>query len=428
MNLLRVHLVCALLAGASAAQSTPLSHNLYCPPGLADDAGAAGCIGASTVPRAGFLYPLGADFFVTPQGRVGLGTTSPATHLDVRGPGGNDSTLRLLTNGTTGAGGILLQRPGGVAVDWALSYESGSKRDFLIHDNVSQRTRFRIDLAGVVSCDRFSVGEGSSGLQFRSFGSTLVVAFGAPGAPAGALLEFDANTIELLRQTEFLYGATFGNSASIQFTERDEIAPSPPMIYMLEDGTANFDRMVLAHSEAFPDWGLRYDDDEDAFHFLGAGNGVMAVKLHSSQGKVGIEQSNPSNILTIQQGSPTDPIADAWTMYSSRRWKENVEPIEDGLGLVRRLRGVTFDWKESGEHDLGMIAEEVGEVLPELVAYEENGVDAQSIDYARLTAVLVEAVKEQDAQLADQAAELSELRGTVEDLLVRLAALEAGPR
>ena len=60
-----------------------------------------------------------------------------------------------------------------------------------------------------------------------------------------------------------------------------------------------------------------------------------------------------------------------------------------------------------------MIAEEVGEVIPELVAYEENGVDAKSVDYARLTALLIEAVKEQQAQI-------SELKGQLEVLKANL--------
>jgi len=60
---------------------------------------------------------------------------------------------------------------------------------------------------------------------------------------------------------------------------------------------------------------------------------------------------------------------------------------------------VTFDWKDDGHHDVGLIAEEVGGVLPELVEYEENGVDAKSVDYARLTAVLIQAVKEQQSEI-----------------------------
>jgi len=115
---------------------------------------------------------------------------------------------------------------------------------------------------------------------------------------------------------------------------------------------------------------------------------------------VGIGTTSPTNILTIVQNSSTDPIADAWTTYSSRRWKINIKPIEGALNKVKKLRGVYFNWKESGEHDIGMIAEEVGEVIPEVVDYEENGKDAKSLDYARLVAVLVEAIKEQEQKIS----------------------------
>jgi hypothetical protein len=56
---------------------------------------------------------------------------------------------------------------------------------------------------------------------------------------------------------------------------------------------------------------------------------------------------------------------------------------------------VTYDWKADGKHHIGLIAEEVGEVLPEIVTYEENGIDDLAVDYARLVAVLIEATKEQ---------------------------------
>ncbi len=95
------------------------------------------------------------------------------------------------------------------------------------------------------------------------------------------------------------------------------------------------------------------------------------------------------------QSSSTDHIADAWTNYSSERWKENIQPIEDALNKVKVLRGVSFDWKADGKHDIGMITEELGGVIPEVVVYEDNGKDEQSLDYARLVAVLVEAIKEQ---------------------------------
>jgi hypothetical protein len=118
-----------------------------------------------------------------------------------------------------------------------------------------------------------------------------------------------------------------------------------------------------------------------------------------------------TNILHIQQDSPTDPIADAWTIYSSRRWKKNIEPIDGALEKVERLRGVSFEWETNDKHDIGMIAEEVGEVVPEVVAYEENGRDAKSIDYGRLTAILVEAVKELKAENDNLRSRIEKLEG-----------------
>jgi len=142
-------------------------------------------------------------------------------------------------------------------------------------------------------------------------------------------------------------------------------------------------------------------------------------------GDVGIGTATPSNILTVQQGSATDPIADAWTTYSSRRWKKNIKPIRGALGMVERLRGVTFDWKKNDKHDIGLIAEEVGEVIPEVVAYEENGVDAKSVDYARLVAVLIQAVKEQQTQIDEQQTQIAKLSKSNERLADRLAQIEA---
>ncbi|MCI0513022.1 tail fiber domain-containing protein [candidate division KSB1 bacterium] len=133
-------------------------------------------------------------------------------------------------------------------------------------------------------------------------------------------------------------------------------------------------------------------------------------------GAVGIGTTNPTRIFTINQGSGR-PIADAWDTYSSRRWKTNIQPLQHALAQVQQLQGVRFNWKENGQADIGLIAEEVGKVVPEVVTYEANGVDAQSVDYARLVSVLIEAVKEQQQQIQTQQA-------TIEHLLKRVSALE----
>lgn len=128
------------------------------------------------------------------------------------------------------------------------------------------------------------------------------------------------------------------------------------------------------------------------------------------ESNVGIGTTSPGNILTVVQSSSTDPIADAWTTYSSIRWKEHIVPLSGALNKIEQLRTVYFDWKQTRQRDLGMIAEEVGKVLPEVVAYEPNGKDAKSIDYGRLTAVLVQAIKEQQAQIKELQQEIAALK------------------
>jgi len=85
---------------------------------------------------------------------------------------------------------------------------------------------------------------------------------------------------------------------------------------------------------------------------------------------------------------------------SSLALKTNVRTLENAVETVNRLRGVRFSWKESGNPAVGLIAEEVDEVVPEVVAHE--GGKAKGVNYASLVAVLVEAVKEQQATIQEE--------------------------
>jgi hypothetical protein len=145
-------------------------------------------------------------------------------------------------------------------------------------------------------------------------------------------------------------------------------------------------------------------------------------------GNVGIGTTTPSNIVTVVRNSTTDPIADAWVTYSSKRWKTNIQTIQEALEKVRQLRGVTYDWKDGGKHDIGLIAEEVGKIVPEIVVYEKNGQDAVSVDYARLVALLIEALKEQDRELRMERDENAAQHAAIDMLLDRLQALEEDVR
>ena len=83
----------------------------------------------------------------------------------------------------------------------------------------------------------------------------------------------------------------------------------------------------------------------------------------------------------------------AFNSTSSIRFKENVAPINDALSIINKLQGVTFDWKESRQSDMGVIAEQVNEVVPQFVSKDETGAP-QAVEYGKFTSILIEAVKQ----------------------------------
>lgn len=110
---------------------------------------------------------------------------------------------------------------------------------------------------------------------------------------------------------------------------------------------------------------------------------------------------------------------------SSRRWKKNIRAIPDPLSKLTALRGVYFDWDmaHGGQQDLGCIAEEVGAVLPEIVGYEANGIDATSMDYSKLTPLLIEATKAMRKEYMD---EIQALYNEIASLRSQLLSLQSG--
>ena len=77
--------------------------------------------------------------------------------------------------------------------------------------------------------------------------------------------------------------------------------------------------------------------------------------------------------------------------------KENIKTVENSLDTLTQLRGVSFDWKETGRSSYGVIAQELEEILPDLV---KNG-EVKSVNYNGLIGVLIEAVKELSEELKE---------------------------
>lgn len=135
-------------------------------------------------------------------------------------------------------------------------------------------------------------------------------------------------------------------------------------------------------------------------------NAGTARLYFNPTGNVGIGTTNPSYKLDVEGKVRADNVSD-----SDARMKENVKTLEGALEKVTHLRGVSFEWKDPQKDSgtqIGMIAQEVEQVLPELVSTDQEGY--KSLAYSKLTCVLIEAVKE--------------LKAENDELRKRIAALE----
>lgn len=112
-------------------------------------------------------------------------------------------------------------------------------------------------------------------------------------------------------------------------------------------------------------------------------------------GITGVTNINSSGIITA-----TD-----FNTSSDANLKDEICVIESPLDKVIQINGVSFKWKASGEKSLGVIAQNIEEVFPELV---KDGEDHKSVNYNGLIGVLIEAVKE----LSD---EVKELKSRLDD-------------
>jgi hypothetical protein len=183
-------------------------------------------------------------------------------------------------------------------------------------------------------------------------------------------------------------------------------------LHVKASGVGWQNHLVLEGSENGSDWDILVDSGlpgayKNALRFRNDASQQEALTLLTN-GNVGIGTPSPRARLDVAG----DICGNLITCQSSRRWKTNIQPIAGALEKVRQLRGVSYVWKEDGKPNIGLIAEEVAEVIPEVVSFEENGKDARAIDYSRLVAVLIEAVKEQQSKIADLEGRLKAVEAT----------------
>ena len=138
--------------------------------------------------------------------------------------------------------------------------------------------------------------------------------------------------------------------------------------------------------------------------------------------------------LTVLQGIYGTLHGDSYgTNYpsSDRRFKKDIAPINNPIEYIQKLRGVTYNWRKNefpsenfnNKKQIGLIAQEVEEIYPELVHTRKDGY--KGVEYSKFTAILIEAVKEQQQMIEELQKQNSEARTQNSDLKKRLSNLES---
>ena len=126
-----------------------------------------------------------------------------------------------------------------------------------------------------------------------------------------------------------------------------------------------------------------YNDVDNEWLFRGVHNAGTYMYYN---GSAVIETSSTSSATTNGTHNATN-----FNTTSDSRLKENIEVVKDSISILKEINGVKFTWKETKASDIGVIAQEVEKVLPELVSENE---EPKRVNYNGIIGVLVEAIKE----------------------------------
>ncbi len=174
-----------------------------------------------------------------------------------------------------------------------------------------------------------------------------------------------------------------------------------PTTNAYEGGQINFKRSLTGSTV---DWSIdQYGTTAADARFRIFNTSELNGIVIKENGFVGMGTIDPSVRLQVNG----DIIANSIAGSSDARFKTNVSPIANPLKKVLQLRGVNFDWNQSqfpertfsSKRALGFIAQEVEKVLPEVVETEKSADGYKAVQYDKVVALLVEAIKEQQKQI-----------------------------
>ena len=353
---------------------------------------------------------------------------------------GGTRRMTLNTNSTLEVQGAVVSQGG----TWASAIDSVSngavvlnKGDFIYSDDNSY---LRI-IAGHNSAGKIQIGQsgtalitgidlysGTSGNNTLTLNGNKIWNAGNDGSGSG----LDADLLDGL-QTKTSSGTTGANQilrshsnnyfyhGSWIWVQGGGLFANTNNAHFTQNTTTSYGSWKTSGSKGGYD-GIVFDSGGDvAIMYDSSGNGGL---YRQANGRWHIYHHVGNNCLGIG-GSGTSSTYEAYvhgdlyatgniTAYSDARIKENVETIDSALEKVESMRGVYYNKIDDPDKtkEVGFIAQEVNEVIPEAVTYAED-VDQYGVKYANITALLVESVKELSQQVKDLQAEVKELKENV---------------
>ncbi len=367
------------------------------------------------------------------SGNVGIGTTTPSYNLDINASDNTD--IRIKSNSSN--------------AHLKLDKATSSNNATIVYASDGSNLFF----TGLSGDNNYSIKSSSAaqnGIQVANSGNVTMynnlsvngnvgIGTSSPTAP----LEIKSNEVNalIIGSATANYnqrpGIQFKNNTS-QFIAGDDGSNEVFGFYSKWASTRAHDARLRVYGAASGSWGKYIQlthDGTNGFITTDAGN----IAIIPDNGNVGIKTHSPTEALdvngnarvrNIPSGSGTyaivvDSNGKFYKTSSDRRLKENIKPLDNSLDKILNLRGVSFTWKANPEYGtrIGFIAQEFEKVIPELAF--TNPVDGyKGINYAEVTAVLVEAVKEQQKIIEKLKAENSELKADNSNFESRLQKLE----
>ena len=313
------------------------------------------------------------EFGTNPALQVGIGTVTPLTTLQV-----NDTVVPILRLDSSSGTGVGME-----------FYQRGNRRGG-IRANVTNA--FSVTDNAFVPNERMVITQaGNVGIGIPVPLSPLHVA--GHIATTGFLY---SGTDDTLAGNLLIYGGGAGNSEGGQFNL---------------ELPANFDIV-------FQQWTI--ESIQDDLRIRGENPGAQPTALFINQLNEVAFGDTPAanNELTVNGNmiiSTTGAVGgtgQVWAHFyqypSDEKLKENIRPVK-GLDIITRLRGVRYHMKGADKEGIGLIAQDVEKVLPELVDIPD-GTNLKSVQYENLVAPLIEALKEQQAQIDALQKEINQIQ------------------